>query len=160
MSIAFLDWIESTWLNHFAVGYTWTWPIMETLHFFGLGLLLGVIVVIDLRLVGVFRRRIPLNMVHDLLPWAISGFVINLITGIVFLFGDPYRYYESPSFRLKVLFLFIAGLNALWYWLTLHRTIDNIGNHDPMPMNAKVMGLVSIISWCAVVIFGRLIPYI
>ena len=155
-----LDWMESTWLNHFATGYTWTWPVMETLHFFGLGLLLGIIVFIDLRMMGFFRRIVPLRTVHDLLPWAIIGFVINLLTGIVFLFGDPYRYYYSLSFRLKVLCLLIAGLNALWYWLTLNKKIDGIGDHAAMPYNAKIMGFVSIVAWVGVVVFGRLIPYL
>jgi len=155
-----LSWMESTWLNNFATGYTWTWPIMETIHFFGLGLLLGIIVVIDLRMIGFFRRLIPVRILHDMLPWAIFGFVLNLITGIIFLFGDPFRYYYSLSFRLKAFFLLLAGLNALWYWLVMNKKMNQFGDADQLPTNARIMGLISLVSWLAVTAFGRLIPYL
>ena len=152
--------MTTTWLYDVAVGYTWSWPILETLHFFGMGLLLGIIITIDLRLVGFFRRVIPLGMVHDLLPWAILGFVINLITGIFFLFGDPFRYYYSPAFMRKAILIAVAGLNALWYWLALEKKIDTLGDHADTPVSAKMMGLISIGAWVGVAIFGRLIPYL
>ena len=155
-----LDWMTTTWLYDVATGYTWSWPILETLHFFGMGLLLGIIVVIDLRLMGFFRRVIPLGMVHDLLPWAILGFVINLVMGTFFFFGDPFRYYYALAFRWKVVFLILAGLNALWYWLALEKKIDTLGDHADTPSIAKIMGFVSIGSWVAVAAFGRLIPYL
>lgn len=155
-----LSWMESTWLSYFATGYSWTWPVLEIFHFFGLGLLLGIIVVIDLRMIGFFRRRMPLDIIHDLLPWAVSGFVINMTTGIVFLFGDPYRYYYSMAFRLKVIFLIIAGLNALWYALLSKKKVSLLGAHAEMPTNFKIMGIVSIVAWLSVATFGRMIPYI
>src|SRR5690606_9919347 len=107
-----LDWMQTTWINHLALNYAWTWPILETLHFIGMSLLIGSIFVMDLRLLGV-QRVIPSVTVHQLLPMAFLGFGINLLTGIVFVFGDPYRYTYNPSFQAKMVLILLAGLNAL-----------------------------------------------
>src|SRR5690606_40380874 len=76
--------------------------------------LIGSIFVMDLRLIGV-QRVISSRTVHSLLPLAFVGFGLNLLTGIVFVFGDPYRYAVNISFQIKMVLVLLAGLNALLY---------------------------------------------
>ena len=57
---AILDWMETTWINGLVIGYAWTWPTLESLHFIGLCLLIGALLIMDLRLIG-FQRIIPLT---------------------------------------------------------------------------------------------------
>jgi len=65
------DWMLTTWVNKVVLGYPWSWPTLESLHFLGLCVLMGALLVMDLRLIG-FQRTIPLKAVHGLMPWAIA----------------------------------------------------------------------------------------
>ena len=154
-----MDWMQTTWLNAFALNYAWTWPIMETLHFIGMSLLIGSILVMDLRLLGV-QRVIPSLTVHSLLPMAFIGFGINLLTGIVFLFGDPYRYAINISFQIKMVLVLLAGLNALLYAFKVAPAVAAAPPHAQTPPLAKAVGGVSLALWISVICFGRLIPYL
>ena len=87
-----LDWMQTTWLNHLALDYSATWPTCEIIHYIGLSMLFGSILVMDLRLMGVQHPAISSLSVHRMLPMAFIGFALNLLTGIVFVFGDPHRY--------------------------------------------------------------------
>ncbi len=88
---AVMDWMVTTPINMLVIGYAWSWPTLESLHFLALCTLMGSLLIMDLRLIG-FQRMIPLQAVHSLMPLAIVSFAINFITGVGFLFGDPYTY--------------------------------------------------------------------
>lgn len=75
--------IHDTWLGDFTRQNSWLFTLGLILHFVGLCVLLGAMLVIDLRVLGV-ARRIPLDGALSLLPLAIAGFALNLLTGIVF----------------------------------------------------------------------------
>jgi hypothetical protein len=156
---ALADWMETTWINALAINYAWTWPTLETLHFIGMSLLIGAILIMDLRLVGV-QRIIPSLSVHTLLPVAFIGFGINLLTGIMFLFGDPHRYFINISFQIKMVLVLLAGLNALLYAVKVAPTMAHAAPHDPTPPIAKAVGAASMALWIGVICFGRLIPYL
>ncbi|MBN1239408.1 MAG: hypothetical protein JXB36_12975 [Gammaproteobacteria bacterium] len=153
------DWMQTTWINALALNYAWTWPTLETLHFIGMSLLIGAIIIMDLRLIGV-QRVIPSVSVHTLLPIAFIGFGINLLTGIIFLFGDPNRYFINISFQIKMVLVLLAGLNALLYAVKVAPAMANAGPHDPTPGLAKAVGAASLLLWAGVLCFGRLIPYL
>jgi hypothetical protein len=155
-----LDWMQTTWLNHLALDYTWTWPICETLHFIGMSLLFGSILIMDLRLIGVQHSLISSLSIHKMLPMAFIGFGINLLTGIVFIFGDPHRYAINISFQLKMILVLLAGLNALLYSVKVAPIIANAPPNADTPPIAKAVGAASILLWTGVLCFGRLIPYL
>ena len=154
-----IDWVASTSINSWVLSGSWTWPIMETFHFFGMSILLGSLLVIDLRLMGFFRR-ISIHATHKLLPFAFVGFGINLITGFLFYFGDPGRYTINWAFRLKVVLIILAGINAGLYYLLIDKKLATWGAHDDTTGLAKVIGASSLLLWFGVLIFGRLIPYL
>ncbi len=152
-------WIKSSWLSHQATGLPWLWPACETLHFIGMALLLGVIGVIDLRMLGVMKR-VPFAPLHRLLPWGIAGFLINLMTGIVFFAGDPYQYKDNIAFLFKMLFIVLAGINVLLFYLIPFRQVEAMGPGDDAPMSAKVIAATSIFLWFGVMFWGRMLPFI
>ena len=156
---ALLDWMETTWINNLVIGYAWTWPTLETLHFIGMCLLFGPIIIMDLRLAG-FERAIPVAAVHRLIPLTIFGFSINLITGIMFLFGDPYRYSVNIAFQLKMLLVLLGGLNALFFWLKVTPLIEGPNAQQNPPAFIKAVGVSSLLLWTGVLCLGRLIPYL
>ena len=153
-----LDWIAQN-LGPITLTLPWTWPILETLHFIGLCMLLGGLLVIDIRLLG-FNKIIPTVASHDLLPVVYLGLVINTVTGIMFFIGDPHRYFINISFQLKMLLYVIAGLNALWYQFKLSPRIDALPAGSAMPVDARIAGALSLGLWFGVLILGRLIPYL
>ena len=72
--------IEGTAINEWILSSAWLWPSLEILHFLGLSLLIGSLLIIDLRLFGWFRQ-IQLSVVHKLLSVTFVGFALNLATG-------------------------------------------------------------------------------
>jgi len=156
---ALYDWMESTWINSLVMDYPWTWTTLETLHFLGLCLLIGAVLIMDLRLIG-FQRVIPLGAVHGLMPVAIVGFAINLITGLGFLFGNPNLYAPNYAFWLKMVLVLLAGLNFLFFLFKVEPSLAKLDPHAPTPTLAKAVGAASLVFWFGVLTYGRLLPYL
>ena len=97
---------------------------------------------------------------HKLLRWAAIGFGFNLITGVLFLFGDPYRYAANIGFRIKAILILVAGLNALWFYIKIKPVMGDWGPDDNPPMIAKTIAVVSLGVWFSILLLGRLIPYV
>src|SRR6185503_9817660 len=100
-------------ISHVMVNSTWVWPLSETVHFLGLSLSFGVLLAVNLRILGAMKQ-IPFAHVHRLLPWGMLGFGANLITGMFFFVGQSAQYITSPPFYWKIIFLVIAGANFLY----------------------------------------------
>jgi hypothetical protein len=156
---AVMDWMTSTWINQLVIGYAWSWPTLESLHFLALCLLMGSLLVMDLRLIG-FQRMIPLSAVHSLMPVAIGSFLVNMITGFGFLFGDPRTYAANYAFWVKMGFVLLAGLNFLLYYTKVEPQLVRLGPNDATPTLAKAVGVMSLAFWFGVLSFGRLLPYL
>lgn len=156
---AIQDWMLTTPINELVLGYAWSWPTLESLHFLALCTLMGSLLVMDLRLIG-FHNVIPLKAVHSLMPLAIGSFVINLITGVGFLFGAPYMYTENWAFVLKMFLILLAGLNFLFYFFKIEPALIKLGPNEPTPPMAKVVGALSLAFWFGVLSLGRLLPYL
>ena len=155
----FVTAVEGSAINHWVLGFTWTWPILEILHFIGLSLLLGTLLVIDLRMAGFFRR-INITETHKMLPLVFVGFGINLVTGFLFLMGDPARYTANIGFWWKMFLIGLAGVNAIWFWIKISPVMSSWKPHADPPVLAKTIAWVSLGSWFGVLLLGRLIPYI
>jgi hypothetical protein len=156
---AVMDWMVSTPINNLVIGYAWSWPTLESLHFLALCTLMGSLIIMDLRLIG-FHSLIPLRAVHSLMPLAIGSFVINLITGVGFLFGDPYTYAANYAFWVKMGLIVLAGINFVVYFTKVEPSIVRLGPNDPTPGMAKVVGALSLLFWFGVLSYGRLLPYL
>lgn len=147
-------WLVSTFASVTPIGRlmhtTWGWPIAESLHFIGLSLLIGTVGLFDLRLLGL-ARRIPVEAMHKLIPWGVMGFGLNVITGLSFLLAEPDQYVYNPAFQFKMLFVLVAGCNALAFYLTSYRR--------PMGTRVKIIAGVSLSLWIAVIVAGRLLTF-
>ncbi|MFL2872498.1 MAG: hypothetical protein ACJZ8M_04110 [Pseudohongiellaceae bacterium] len=144
------QWIQATY---------WLWPILEIFHFFGLTLLMGGLIIVDLRMIG-FLSYIGLEEVKKLLPLVIFGFLVNLITGVLFLFGDPSRYSINIGFQIKMILVLLAGCNAAIYHLKVEPLFSNLNLTDRLPLAIKITGFTSLTLWAGVLLLGRLIPYV
>jgi len=154
-------WLMTTRLSHIvAGGWPWVWPACETLHFIGLALLIGCIGVLDLRMLG-FAKHMSILSVHKFVPWGVFGFLINVFTGTLFYIGAPFQYLHNFAFQMKILFLVIAGVNILYFYLggVLH-DVEALGPGANPPLHAKMVSLVSIVSWFMVLYWGRMLPFV
>lgn len=143
-----------------AVYSRWAWPAAEAVHFLGLSLSIGVLLAVNLRILGAMKQ-VPFTDVHRLLPWGMLGFGANLITGMFFFVGQPGQYTASTPFYWKILFLVIAGANFL-YLTVFGRPWSHEGGDarfDARPAD-KAMAIVSIAAWLAVLYAGRMLPFL
>lgn len=137
----------------------WGWPAAESVHFIGLTLLFGSIATWDLRLLGI-ARSVPIAAFHRLVPFAVFGFVVDVITGTMFLMTEPNQYIYNPAFHFKVLFMGLAGLNVLLFYTLIFRRVrgsDDLG--AAAPHAAKMCGAASLTLWLGVIVSGRLITF-
>jgi hypothetical protein len=151
-------WVRSTELHRFVVGEGWVWPALESLHFIGLSMLIGMIGVFDLRLIG-FARSVPPAALHRLIPWGVGGYVVNVATGVCFFFGTPDQYMYNPAFRLKLLFMFMAGVNITFFYAAVFHKVKAMASGDAAPLSARVVGGTSLALWIGVMICGRLLTF-
>ena len=160
MFLTFASWLHKTPLSlGFQHQVAWLWPTCETIHFAGLALLLGVAGMFDLRLLG-FMKGVSLRSAKRFVPWAMVGFAVNLLTGLIFLISQPQQYATNLSMWLKVLFLLIAGVNAMLFETSFSDRLMALEPDAEMPLSARLIGAVSLISWFAVLYFGRMLPYL
>ena len=136
----------------------WAWPIVESLHFLGLCLLIGCVGTFDLRLLGM-GRQVPIAAAHRLIPWGIAGFALNAVTGLMFVMTEPDQYIYNPSFHLKLVFLAVAGLNASAFYLTSYREAFGPGASLDASRRAKLIAVISLSMWVGVITTGRLITF-
>jgi len=139
------------------VNLKWGWPASETAHFIGLCLLFGVVLVVDLRMLG-FMKGIPFSTLHRLLPWGVLGFGVNVVTGILFFIGAPPDFYvNNPVFIWKLALILVAGANALYF--TVFEQAWTLGAGDTPPVAAKVAAASGILVWTGVIFCGQMLPF-
>lgn len=148
--------IDVAGLGELVVGHLWVWPTGETLHFVGMSLSFGVLLVVNLHLLGFMN--VPFAAVHRLLPWGILGLALNVISGMVFFTGVPQQYIENPTFHWKVFLLLLAGLNYLY--LTVSERPWAMARGDRLPLMDRVMAASSLFLWVGVLYLGRMLPYL
>lgn len=136
----------------------WVWPALETLHFLGLILIVAAIGGLNIRLLGLLKE-LPVAPLHRLLPWGIAGFVINIITGILFFLGMPFFYAWNPTFYLKMATVVVAGATLVVFNCTAaFRTWAKLGPGEDPPALAKFIAASSLFLWFAIIVLGRYIP--
>jgi hypothetical protein len=154
-----LAWLETTAIANAIRTVAWMYPTFESLHYIGLALLVGGIMLIDLRTLGV-ARTLPLRSMIGLLPWVWVGFLINVTTGsLLFIYGATSFGMRWP-FLVKMTFMVLAGLNALAFDLSTKRFGGTWVDADAPPVPVKVFATASLVLWLCVVTAGRWMAYV
>ena len=154
-----LVWLENTWIANAIRTIPWLYPTFETGHYIGLSLLVGGIMLIDLRVLG-FARALPLKGMIGLLPFVWAGFIINVLTGsMLFIYGAT-TFGTNGAFLLKMAFMLLAGLNALAFDVSVRRSGGSWVAADRPPSLVKGFATLSLLFWVCVVTTGRWMAYI
>jgi hypothetical protein len=126
----------------------------------GICLFFGMVMMLDLRLLGITLRGVPVtDVTRKLLPWTFAGFVPMVITGTLLVYQEPMRAYNSPFFRAKTILLILAGLNALGFHTGIYKRVADWDNDPVAPARARIAGAISLFVWIGVIVTGRLIAY-
>jgi hypothetical protein len=134
--------------------------ILLTSHVLSMCLFAGLVIMMDLRLAGLGNLRTPFSQIQRrLFPWQMFGMTMSTITGLILLYGQPMRYYGKALFWTKLALMVLAGANALAFHLTTYRSVDRWDRDPVTPAGARLAGVMSLVLWAGVVIFGRLTAY-
>jgi len=131
--------------------HPWAYPVLEAVHILGIGLLLGNLVLLELRVFG-RGAALPVEALARLsLGIALAGFTIAAASGLLMFATQPAELLANRSFVLKMLLLVAAGCNAAWF--------HGRGSLARLDGLARVQMLLSTAIWVAVVFCGRWIAY-
>ncbi len=129
----------------------------QTVHFFGYSLVFGTVLAVVLRIFG-FWKSVPFAAVHRLLPLGVFGITMNIFTGMLMLMADTFRYVNEITFVPKMFFLPIGAIAVLYF--SLSDRLFNVKAYEDAPATAKWVAALVLISWTAVIMGGRLLPYV
>ncbi len=156
----FLEWLGDTPWSVALLESLYLWPLVESTHVLALGLFVGTTAMMDLRLLGIAFPTVPVTaFTKRLLPWTRIGFAVMMVTGLLLFYSQPLRYYHNVFFRVKLVVLILAGLNAAVFHRGIHRSAPGWTHDDKPPRAARIAGAVSLAAWALVVVTGRLIAY-
>lgn len=160
MLLRILQWLEATSFSTNLRESVYAWAVVNGTHVIGLALFLGLMLFVDLRLLSVRLTSVPTAEVwRRLSPWVFAGFALMAVTGALLFVSDPVRFWGNIFFRIKVVALALAGLNALAFHYGIGQRLGEWGTAGATPAAARVAGGVSLALWVAIVVCGRLIAY-
>lgn len=150
------DWPSSLFIRESVLLY----PLVESAHVLMMAVFLGLVLMMDLRLVGAaFRPALVADVQRRLFPWQAGTLVVVVVTGVVLVYAEPMRFYDNAFFRVKLVLLALAALNAFAFHVTTYRQVQAWDRPGRPPLPVRVAGVRSILLWIGVVFCGRLIAY-
>ncbi len=160
MILEFCKWLASTKWSIALHESLYMYPWIESTHVLSICLFIGILLFIDLRLLGKGFTSIPISRLNSsLLPWSIFGFVLMTITGLLLFYAVPVRNYHNIFFRFKLLLILLAGINMLLF----HKKMKKEGHlwdvSNSIPLLVKRSAFASLFLWALVIISGRMIAY-
>ena len=147
--LGFCQWLEQTSVSVAIRDSAWAFPIIESVHVLGL-CLLGMVILMDLRVLGVALTRLPAEEITaDLTPWMTAGVVVMIASGILTFLNNPVEYYTNTVFRVKMLMLLLLAVNA---WALR-------AGRSQQGRKAALARTVSLVLWAGIIVAGRMITY-
>lgn len=148
----------AAWIQNRVIDSPVVWPTLEALHFTGMALLFGVVLLVAIRVLGIVKN-VSFAAMHRLLPLGVFGLVINITTGMIFFAADYSRYVTmTNSFFPKMALIVIGGVAVLYF--TIFERPWALKPGEDAPMTAKIMAVVTMVLWTGVIVYGRLLPYL
>ena len=135
-------------------------PIIEGSHILALSLSVGLVLMLDLRLLQwAFREQKVTTIMNQVMPIALPGFGIMFATGALLFFAQAEKVYSNTYFRIKILLLILLGINALVYQLRFYPAMAEWDMSGTIPAGARTIAALSLVFWMSVIACGRLMAY-
>jgi hypothetical protein len=158
MQQTFLEWLQNTPLA-VLVGEVW-FPWVESAHVVFLAAVVGSILTVDARLLGVALHNLRITQIaRQLLPVTWIAFVGAAITGTLLFMANATGYVHNTPFLVKMCLLLALGLNMLYFHVITYRNVGQWDVGKPSPA-VRAAGVISTVLWLAVIGFGRWIGFV
>lgn len=145
-------------IGDWVIDHGWIWPTMEAVHFIGMAVLFGVVLLLFTRVLGIVTN-VPFTAIHRLLPLGVFGFMMNVVTGMLFFVADSGRYTAmTNSFFPKMALIVVGGMAVMYFTIFARPWALKPG--EDAPISAKFVAVVTVLAWTGVIIYGRLLPYL
>jgi hypothetical protein len=154
-----LEWLENTGLGRLARESLYGFQVLVAIHILGLIFSLGLLLWVDLRMLGVCLTEQRLSQVYAALArWFVVGFAVMFTSGAALFAGFATSAYENGFFLFKMAVIALAGLNALLFHM-LQKRLPASANAGPPPGTVRLAGALSIAFWATVLVCGRILSY-
>jgi hypothetical protein len=153
------SWLESSGIAVAMREWTWLYPIVEIAHIIGFVVLVGAAFLFDLRLLGVSRVLPVTHLGRHLLRWSRVSLLVVVPTGFLMFMTNATKMAGNPVFRIKLILIVFAGINALVFRLWISSSVEYWDVHESSPPAAKLSAVFSLAVWSAVISCGRLIAF-
>ena len=138
----------------------WLYPSVEIVHIIGFVILVGAVVMFDLRVLG-FSRSIPVRaMSRHLLPWSVGALLLVVPSGVAMFSAQAGDLLNNRAFQLKMALLVTAGINAAWFHTGPYQSVKEWDVDATAPLAARISVAFSIVLWISVIACGRLLAYL
>jgi len=138
----------------------YAFSIFESIHVLGITLLVGTIAILDLRMLGIILRPIPITRIaHTIFPLTWSGFAVMFCSGFLLFWAEAAKNYSNPAFRVKLILLALVGLNPLIFHTTIYRRVHEWESQELPPWRARAAAVASLTLWGGIIVAGRAIAY-
>lgn len=149
------------WPVAMAIGESWWFPLLESIHVLAATFLVGSILMVDLRLLGLASRKHPVaRIVREVVPWTYAASVFSVVTGAGLFITRASSYADNRAFQIKMVLLLFAGLNMAVFHLMTARGVeraDEVGITTPA---SRFAGACSLVLWVAILLAGRWIGHL
>lgn len=153
-------WLQDTSVGSHISDSLWLFPLIESIHVWGIVILVSATGMLDLRLLGlVLKEQSVSKLNRTLLPWAWCGFGIMVLSGVLLFSSEATKLYNNGAFLLKMVLILLAGINALVFHTTIYQRVDKWDVSAVTPVAAKLAGAFSLVLWVGVIFAGRWIAY-
>ena len=154
-----LEWLESTQFSAWVRTELWGWPLALTLHALGTALVIGFILIIGLRLFGLFKL-IPYTLLNRLFPVVWAALVLQFLSGFTLWMTKPTQYVEDVAFVLKFLFIIVGVILTLSFYRTIQREAASWEAKAAVSSRGVRLGAAALLVWCVVLVAGRLTAHL
>ncbi len=141
-------------------GDLWLYPIVEIFHISGIAILVGSVVMFDLRLLGWSRGLSVRRLARHLLPWSLAALLVIVPTGLMMFSAHAGEFVDNRAFLLKLTLLMLAATNAAAFHVGVFRSAASWDLESPVPVAARLHALASLALWFGIIACGRLIAYL
>jgi uncharacterized membrane protein len=157
---ALLQSLEASSWGVFIHSKMWAFTTVEVVHVFAVSVLLGTIMIVDLRLLGLALAKRPFtDVAGQLLPFTWAAFAMAVGAGSLLFISRAAEYFASPVFWTKMALIGLAGINMIIFEFITVRGVEKWNLDAAPPPSARLAGAISISCWILVIAFGRLIGF-
>jgi hypothetical protein len=157
----FAEWLSTTFLSVFIQKHnSWVIPTIQIIHIVGIGVVLGSVFMIDLRVLGWAGTDQTLRQATSRFgPWLTAALYVQLATGVLMVIGEPVRELVTFSFWLKMFLVAVGTLIAAIFQITLRKQEQKWEETLVNRRSIKCLAVFTFLIWVCIIILGRLIAY-